>query len=625
MDDFLSFLIDNTESEFPWLDGLDGGHFVTDLAGDDDLFDWLAKMISETSQYIPPEYPLSKKAGRKQLSPSEDLHKQAAIINYLNRPKRPSNWKWTWPIDAFIVVRPEGYGKSSIVRRLIQLGHKIVFCSKSNKQLIDHEVGIRQRWPELRIDRYMSKAQHLREHLATIGIDDFELVTAEPLSPYSLPQVLKTESIEELAKRCANAEDIYREHYEEYKSPRLDGLNLDLMLLTLSAFQALAMSWRDPWWVQLGLATGTRTVEWNGKDIEKPVGYKKVVVIIDDPDLTDFDWLRALDDEEHADDLFRRRRKLREPKSLWATLDYWIQLGHSPRYAKELAAIHDASAVMHNVKTFGTHFFEQRPRKQTVGFGFTKGYPNTGERPKLLILTTEEITADYARKTMRHIRLKQLYTAINKRLPITKQCHVTTISTRLVRRGNQGVLIAIAEQLRKEFPNEDLCFIANGLGAEHNLSNVRGLNTMSERSTIIKLSIPNPTASVTLNAHYELTTRPRELNAWYLADAANQALGRNQGHRWTGRVAVLLIDPIYYKPVVERLRYVRTPWSSDYHKEPGFVFHDQQTLFEARLLELLRTAHKFGRSQQALDAVADLPPARRAAFDEWLERKRHLS
>jgi len=626
-DSFLDFLSDSTETEFPWLDDLEGGHFLTDYAEGDDFLTMVEAVLNGTSQFVPVEIETKSKKRKPGTDAESDLEKQAQKICALTRIDRPNGWAQKWPIDAFILVRPEGYGKSSLVRRLVELGHKVVFCSKSNKQLIEQENGFRQRWPDLRIDRYISKAQHFKTELAELGINDFELVQTEPLNPYGTPQVIVQATIDALAERFqeagldVDAADFFAEHHEGYSAPMLDGLNLDVMMLTISAFQALSLSWKNPWWVPLGLTTGVKIIEKGNETIEKPIGFSKVVAVIDDPDYTDFDWLRSIDDEDDAEYLFHKRSKLGKLKSEWATVEYWIEQGMSAAYAKGLAAYHASGAIMHNIKTFRNHHFEQRPRRMTLGFAFTKGHSNQGNRPKLLVLTTEYITAAYAQKTMENVGLKMLHSGANILLPQNARCHVTTIKTTITRRGNHGVLIAIAEQLRKEFPTESVCLIANGIGAEYNLSNIRGLNTLTECASIIKLSVANPTISITLNAHFELTKRQRELNAWHLADAANQALGRNQGYRWRGKPAVLLIDPIYYNKVIERIRYTRTPWSSDQPTTPGLVFHGEVTPFELRLMDLLNNAETFGLSPEAEKAVEHLPAARRAAFDQWREQK----
>lgn len=629
MSDFFGSLDDDSLEEFPWLSGLDGGHFITELASGGDIFAAMDEEHAENERW----WELVRAYWKEQ----ERLHPTPPLPQWDPRKhKKRSSPKRKEPhIDVRIVVRPEGSGKSSMIRQLVKGGFKVVFCSKSNTQLEQQELGFRQRWPDLRISRYVSKGHNLTSVLEAMGISNFKISSAEPASPYAAQRIDKEATLERLREALVfvgldpySARGILQREYEDYKAPTLDGLNLDVMMMTTSAFQALATSYRHAWWEALMLTVGT--IERDIPDgslgpfkthaqakqanyrYTTPVGFKALVVVIDDPDYTDFDWLRLIDDDDKANDLYHRTKPRRT-----STTEYWIAKGFGQLTAERLAQAgtknNPRGTVAHNLSTFNGHHFERRPMRNTIGFGLTKGY-RRNKGPTMLVLTTERITAAYAQQTFTNMRL---VSQTSVELPSTDQCHVTTLMTKIVRKANHALLIPIIERLRQEFPNEDLCFIANGLGAEHNLSSTRGRNDLAERSSLIKLSIPHPSITTTLQAHFARTQRTRLLHSWYLADACNQALGRNQGARWHGRSAIVLIDPIYYNTVVGLLRYRRTPWSTGADAIPSLRYHDDETPLELRLGGLLAKAEAFGLSNEALELVAHLPMDRSAPFLEW--------
>lgn len=152
--------------------------------------------------------------------------------------------------------------------------------------------------------------------------------------------------------------------------------------------------------------------------------------------------------------------------------------------------------------------------------------------------------------------------------------------------------------------------------------NNRGRNDLAHSSTIIKLSIPNPVVARTLWAHFPDSDKPSVLNTILLADLANQALGRNQGIRWQGKPAILLVAPFYAKVLVASglLRYSCTPWSSHRPQNKGLLMHGEVTPLERRLVELLNDAEHFGRSDVAQHLCIGLPPKQRKAYDTWLKQ-----
>jgi hypothetical protein len=355
-----------------------------------------------------------------------------------------------------------------------------------------------------------------------------------------------------------------------------------------------------------------------------------VAVLIDDPDRADVDWLRRIP-AKTAQSLIEKRIKKAKGDD-----------------AKEAPRI-----VKH-----GDAYFEERPLDQTLGHCFMPAGARSRFRPKMVVTTTETVTAEYALRTLCRSGLK---TEPKTDVFRTPSCNVTAIQTTITRKKDHVILLLIAELLKEEFPQENVTLIADGLGCEFNLSNNKGRNDLFDRTTIIKLSWPHPSVVVSAKAHlvdisdFERLTGPiaeadehddidlvlvsreagsDELVAVLLGDQANQALGRNQGFRFSDREAILLIDPRWHTRIMhhEVLRYRLTPWSSEL---PSFkkrtsgksvwdtlAFHgDKPSKFQKRLIELIFKAGIFGMSADAKRLAQKLPAKQQAMFQDWLVKK----
>ncbi len=91
-----------------------------------------------------------------------DLPKGASEADLRRRALKWLHYRFKSRCDAAVVVMPEGYGKSSLLIHLIAKGFKIVFCTKSNAQLLQKEREITDTWAEnlefrLEIDRVLGR------------------------------------------------------------------------------------------------------------------------------------------------------------------------------------------------------------------------------------------------------------------------------------------------------------------------------------------------------------------------------------------------------------------------------------------------------------------------------------
>lgn len=559
--------------------------------------------------------------------------------------------------DAAIVVTPEGYGKSSLVAHLIAKGFKVVFCAKSNTQLIKKEIEMTCKWrndPAIQcilggrrvtVDRYVSKAQHFQAELDLLGIDDFKLPEYDKESPYSIATVNEAEAIKQLAALFAdlgltiNAEEFFDEHYLNYRAAPINGAAVDVVMLSFARFQAFCQGKR-PWWHSLGLVKSSERVRMEVRGEQRTVlvrrPFEKVAVIIDDPDRADVDWLRRVS-VKNAQSLVERR-------------------------LKETAACGGEELPDTKIVKLGESYFEQRPPEQILGHRFKPAKETSRFRPKMIVTTTERVTAEYALHTLKGSGLK-----IDTRIEMfrTPVCDVTAIQTMIVRRKNKALLPVMIELLKEEFPESNVTLIGDGLSCEFNLSNNKGQNGLGDRTTVIKLSWPHGSVIATAKAHLkslnelqhiaepipdsevsdqddddvvlhlrEIGIEHNELIAILLGDLANQALGRNQGFRYQNKEAILLVDPRWYREIIRQgvLRYELTPWSThlpSLNKKASLKsvwqvlgFHqDRESPLQKKLIELMLRPDIFGMSADAKRLAQKLPAKQQALFQKWLDDK----
>lgn len=700
--DALKFLLD-TEAEFGFLEKLEGGCARDGLAVGGDFFSMVAE-LKRAEDLEKEKYEQSLKSMRGVPGTTMDMplarNEQRALrfakliersthkdppssVGLLPHPFWPvvqhpytSKWKpnvlkvatrWPlpWPIHHFVYQAPEGAGKSSIVAELVRLGFKVVFCCKSNDQVVEQQAGFHKRWPLLRTQRYISRARNLQEQLSRIGVQ-FKPVYYQSGAPYATGAVDEPSTRQALRAALDAAGHVDVDHHTVFdrlftghRADTINGLELDVIMVTIAAFQAFCTARHRPWWHALGLRSGKKQIfrhkehiDW-GHHVEMPrvvdlhtvvpktdeqgfpqrtmeLGLEKIIVVIDDPDRTDFDVRRLIEDE-HVAEVYRKRRALPKYQEQWVYPDHWKKMGYPPRLAQALAEEWTQKAHEHQLEQFQERQFEARPDAKYIGYGLRRGYArNSPLAPKILVTTTENITTRLAHRSLSKVnrwnremspRWEHMLSEFMEFKPNTN-CHVTLLTTRMVRKGEHVLLLLIAAQLQQEFPEQDLAFIADGLGCELNLMNNRGRNDLADRSTLIKLSVPNPTVAINLWAQFPTSEKPAVLNTILLADLANQAIGRNQGFRFAGRQCMVLVDPMYARALVSSglLRYHCTPWS--FHKPPGPVFkmHSEQTAMECRLAELLGGARNFGMSLAGMRLGFALPERQCEMYCDWLDR-----
>jgi hypothetical protein len=539
-----------------------------------------------------------------------------------------------------VLTMPEGYGKSHLVIDLVDKGFKVIFCAKSNAQLTEKAKEFAAPPYNLRVDRYLSKAYNLEREANDLGIQNFEIVHTKSRNPYGSTDVERTGTVANLDEAfrvhgvAEDASTFYHLHYEMHEAPELDAKTHDVLLVSFAAFQGIAAGERIPWWLRLGLVE--KVLEYPDEESEEQdkmrkhcILFEKIALVIDDPDRTDLDWLREISEEDAAD--LQAKQASWVPSDLQKLEFKWRALT-SNKFGQRIFALacqrlkkKKRPVQRYKIVEHGGKKYIERPVHTAFGYGLKSRKCS----PKVIVTTTEWLTTLFAVDTLQRSALK---VEMDTELFHTADCSVTAIATTLTRKDSHAVLLPIVEKIKEEFPNEPITFVADGLGCKMNLSSNKGRNDLAEHHTIIKLSCPHPSIISTLRAQLNDVENLDEefLAAVHMADLGNQAIGRNQGFRFRSRRSILLVDPKYFRIIMQNrlLRYKLTPWSNQigtidnrYPRPPGFhtalLYEAEPSDMELRLIELMNDAEAFGHSEDAKRLANELLPSQRKHFTEW--------
>jgi len=186
--------------------------------------------------------------------------------------------------------------------------------------------------------------------------------------------------------------------------------------------------------------------------------------------------------------------------------------------------------------------YYSKPNTIKLGYGF--------ENNKVIFTTTELLIIELISKQYPDIKIHDKLLPENSKLD--GGC-VHLISTKLVRSKYDGMLPAMMERIKRhKFSFE---YIANAQGCEINLNNNKGMNQFIDQSTVIEISIPPREETLIIYEQFNGDVPERTINLAIMLDKLHQAIGRNSGYRYKGNTCVVLIDPQYFKAVVENSRY----------------------------------------------------------------------
>jgi hypothetical protein len=187
----------SVDEEFPFLNGVDAASLIEAFSGGTGITAGLEQIAAQWDREYFDERNAEarskfKGGGAANRLPDGDLGMRPALgmarrierstrknpPTFVNKVPHPyavgktlnvtAQWPLPWPIHHFVWQAPEGEGKSSIVPLLVERGFTVVFCSKTNDQLVEQEQRFKQ-FDGLRIHRVVSRARNLQERLAELG------------------------------------------------------------------------------------------------------------------------------------------------------------------------------------------------------------------------------------------------------------------------------------------------------------------------------------------------------------------------------------------------------------------------------------------------------------------------
>lgn len=198
-----------------------------------------------------------------------------------------------------------------------------------------------------------------------------------------------------------------------------------------------------------------------------------------------------------------------------------------------------------NITNINQTAYYVRPRYLSTGAGYksnTTIFTTTEE------LTTKALCINLAKRSER-------YRTHDVQHPVSGG-DITILGSNIVRKSRDALVRLLHRRLEKNgFP---LNLIADGLAAEINHSNNKGKNDLSDKGSLIELSIPHQAAIKTV---VDAIADPRELpfnevKAHMMQDSVHQALGRANGYRFKNNGAsIVLTDPQMHARITKKCRY----------------------------------------------------------------------
>ena len=456
-----------------------------------------------------------------------------------------------------IFFAPEGFGKSYVTLALTSRMRRVLFCCATNEQAEQKAQEFRQRVPQGFAHLWKPKVQLCvsRDYLfkKATGV---AVVKKDSIDPFEPPVADKVETIEALVKHfgctVTQAHEMWVQEYDnapieepDFSTHELSEHNVQIIVTTMARAEILA-----------------RSAKYRAMD-------ESWVVVYDDPGFADVSNLIPFSEQRETRILKENER--RESQGL-------------PHLVIEK-------------RTFDDRIYYVRPVEKRLGLNF---HPFKREESDahttipVVFTTTEELTRFLLESNAKDVNVFDYMHEI-------EGCNVTVWGTSMVHKKNDGLLILAAELLRRDFPEETISLIADGLGQKLNHINNKGQNTLSTQHIIIELSQLHPSRRTQLvdevsyaNPHTKLTDR--QVQGVYMRDQMHQAIGRNSGYRQKDGdfQTVVLCDPHYWQSLYETSRYSPTPWSYQLDASEG---------------ESIRSAvYQRQRQRELLNFYGEMPP-----------------
>lgn len=180
-----------------------------------------------------------------------------------------------------------------------------------------------------------------------------------------------------------------------------------------------------------------------------------------------------------------------------------------------------------------------RPEQQVLGLGFPTH--------RVIYTTTEKLTVEAICYKLRS--QNKPCVVHGERVKVTGG-KITILGTKAVQKKRDAILPLFTAR-------RDLVLIADGLAAEYNHSNNKGVNSLRNNDLLIEVSIPHPATVKTFCDAFSIDFKKqgKEVGRTLMLDRMHQAIGRNSGYRTANAECVVLVDPNMHKYLLENCGY----------------------------------------------------------------------
>ncbi|MFC7289307.1 hypothetical protein ACFQPC_14765 [Herminiimonas glaciei] len=180
-----------------------------------------------------------------------------------------------------------------------------------------------------------------------------------------------------------------------------------------------------------------------------------------------------------------------------------------------------------------------RPEKQVLGLGFPTH--------RVIYTTTEKLTVEAICYKLRS--QNKPCVVHGERVKVTGG-KITILGTKAVQKKRDAILPLFTAR-------RNLVLIADGLAAEYNHSNNKGVNSLRNNDLLIEVSIPHPATVKTFCDAFSIDFKKqgKEVGRTLMLDRMHQAIGRNSGYRTANAECVVLVDPNMHKHLLENCGY----------------------------------------------------------------------
>ena len=442
-------------------------------------------------------------------APVEDWKAEKEYEECYGRDKRHNltlkayyRWMRKSPTVKMLLYAFEGFGKSRIVKILVDDKQKVIFACKTNEQAEEQFVKFQEQG--LKAQLILSREYKFKR----MGYEHCIATDFNPKHPWDIPSINKTGTVNNLIRTGMKKEEAQL-IWEDTTSESIDLAEYDVCIMTHTR---LAIDGRIQETSRLRKTNRfNQTFDW------EPIIPLNAICIWDDCDRTDFTLLSPYDAQ-------------------YAGLEIDGKVVETKSYKK----------VAKNKQEYDVHYFI-KPDCFVYGYGI---------RNRQIFSTTEELTSMLIERSVGPDKL-----FVPELMPEYKMKagDITLFKTTMTGRHKDGLLLPLLNRVKKE--GYDFYTIGDSISAINHTNN-KGQNKYDDKHLVVEISQMNmldiPMWLDELGWTEEDIGKLKVLDA---LDRLHQAVGRNSGYRWADKPdhqkkeVVCLVDAALATDIEKHSRY----------------------------------------------------------------------